>query len=138
MIRQLLLELERKSGHKLDVIETSNHSFILALTDDLVIELQPRSPGLYLQGIIGNHPLQDKEDLYMKLLQANFLQKGMGQSIIGISSDEKTLTLSADFPYELDYITFKDNLELFANGLSFWKEELKRWQELKIPARHKE
>lgn len=79
--------------------------------------------GTYLSATIGPMPTKDKEEFLLKLMKANFLGQGTGGGVLGLKEDESFLTLSLSLPYEMDYKTFKENVEEFINYLEYWKNE---------------
>lgn len=106
----------------------SNGYFQIPLKDDLIISLKDLTPGLALTSSIGPISNQNKEELLIYLMKANFLGQGTGEQIIGMDPDEKFLTLSRSITYEIDYEKLKDILEDFTNYLIYWKGEVKRMQ----------
>ena len=64
----------------------------------------------------------------MYLMKANLLGQGTGGATLAMDENENFLTLSLVLPYDMNYKTFKDALEDFANYLDFWKAELIRHQ----------
>jgi len=106
----------------------SNGYFKLPLQGDLIISLKDLSPGFALVSSIGSLPNQNKEELLIYLMKANFLGQGTGEQIIGMNPDEKFLTLSRSITYEINYQKFKEILEDFTNYLIYWNGEVKRMQ----------
>jgi len=70
----------------------------------------------------------DKDKLFAYLSQANFLGQGTGKSVIGLKPDEKTVTLTMNVFYDIDYFFFKERMEEMLNYIDFWKEHLKEKQ----------
>ena len=94
----------------------------------LEILLSELTPGVYVYGLIGPVPALKREELFIYLMKANFLGLGTGGAVIGLKEDESFLTLSLALPYDINYRTFKETLETFANFLEFWQKELKKHQ----------
>jgi hypothetical protein len=101
-------------------------TFTLRLNDAMTIQIRQRDPGVFFWARIGECPRQKREELFMYLMKANFLGQGTGGATIGLDEHEKFLTLSFVLPYDMNYKTFKDALEDFANYLDYWREELNR------------
>lgn len=101
------------------------NQFILPLNAEQVIILKEEGEGIWLRGRIGALPQQRQEELCMYLMKGNFLGQGTGKSVIGLTEDEKFLTLSVVLPYDMNYKEFKLSLEEFANYLGFWQEEIR-------------
>lgn len=102
-------------------------SYELTFAAESPITLRPLDPGISLYAPLGPLQKQKKEDLFIYLSKANFLGQGTGKSCIGLDPQEKFLTLSLLFPYDMNYKTFKETLEDFANYADFWKAELVRY-----------
>ncbi len=73
-------------------------------------------------------PADKREDLLMVLMSANFIGQGTGGSTISLDSEEKFLTLSATFTYDMNYKAFTELIEDFVNYLDYWKAEIIRYQ----------
>lgn len=74
-------------------------------------------------------PSNNQEDLFIHLMKANFLGQATGGAVIGISVDEKYLTLSDVMPYELSYQEFRNRIEDFVNYLIYWQKEITHHEE---------
>jgi hypothetical protein len=123
-LQQLISDLE------LDPIEPKDQTSLyhLNLTPEMKISMKELEPGLYLFSQIGPCPTQKKEDSFIYLMKANFLGQGTGGKVIGMDPEEKFLTLSHVIPYDMNYKSFKELIEDFANYLDYWRGELKRLQ----------
>jgi len=115
-------ELELEQTPKKDPM----NQFALKLNAEQVIMLKEEGEGIVLRARIATLPLERQEELCMHLMKGNFLGQGTGKSVIGLSEDEKFLTLSQVLPYDMNYKAFKLLLEEFANYLDFWQEEMKQ------------
>lgn len=92
-----------------------------------VVEMRELDPGISLTAPIGPLP-KEKEDAFTYCLRANLLGQGTGGARIGLSANERFLTLSLGLPYELDYQTFKDAVENFVNYLAHWQKEMRKFE----------
>jgi hypothetical protein len=97
---------------------------VFRLREDAVVEMQDLKPGVSFFSQIGPCPLHRREELFVKLSKANYLGQLTGASRIGMSRDEKFLTLSLGMPYEMSYRGFREALEDFVNFLLYWREEI--------------
>ena len=86
------------------------------------------APGLFFRTAIGETPAERKEEFFSHLMHANLLGQGTGGAVLGMSEDEKFLTLSLIIPYELDYAEFALRVEEFANFADFWRAEVERFK----------
>lgn len=109
-------------------------SYLLELNPELSLTVKPLGQGMFLQANLCPIPDGNKEDFYMMLMKANLLGQRTGDAAIGMDSNEKSLTLSAEFPYEMEYKVFKEKIEDFANYIDYWKEEVAKWQALQQKA----
>lgn len=125
-ISQLSTELDL-SPPQLD--EQGRTTFTLA--PDVSAEVQDLRPGVSLRALIGPCPLKRREELFMRLSSSNYLGQMTGQTRIGLSADEKCLTLSLAIPYEMSYRSFRETLEDFFNFLLYWREEMIKLDEQK-------
>ncbi|MDR2539456.1 MAG: type III secretion system chaperone [Chlamydiales bacterium] len=105
-----------------------NQLFLLKLHKELIITFLELDPGCTFFATIGTCPLNKQEEVFIYLMKANLLGQGTGGSVIGLSRDEKFLTLRLVLPYDMNYKVFKDALEDFTNYLDFWKNELSYYQ----------
>jgi len=94
------------------------------------IEIRDLEPGVALFGTICPCPEKRREELFLKLSKANYLGQETGPSRIGMSLDEKDLTLSLGIPYEMTYRVFRENLEDFVNFILHWRKEVETFEKL--------
>jgi hypothetical protein len=103
-------------------------SYLFRLRDGVEIEIRDLDPGCSFHAKIGPCPNKREEDLFMLLMRANYLGQSTGSTRIGMSGDEKFLTLSSAMPYELSYRNFRESLEDFVNFLLYWREEIEKFE----------
>lgn len=99
------------------------------LNRGIEVEVRDLDPGVALKAQILPCPEKRREDLFIFLMRANLLGQGTGGSRIGLTLDEKTLTLSLGLPYEMNYKTFRETLEDFINYLIYWREEVAKFEQ---------
>lgn len=102
--------------------------FNIALNDAVVISAKELDPGFHFTSLLVPCPEKNKETFFIFLMKANFLGLATGGSVIGMDFEEKFLTLSRTIPYDVNYKSFKESLEEFANYLDFWRQEIARYQ----------
>ncbi len=106
-------------------LEKSDRGFyLLPLNEGLRISIGALNPGVFLYSPLSQCPKRKKEELLIKLMQANLFGQGTLGAVIGYDAQENLLTLSADFSYDMDYGAFKENVENFANIVEYWREEI--------------
>ena len=103
-------------------------AYPLVLSSDLQVNIKALDPGLFFYAPLAPLQPQKREELLIYLMKANFLGQGTGDAVIGLDSDEKSLTLSLVLPYDINYKAFKEALEDFVNYVDFWKAELARFK----------
>jgi hypothetical protein len=129
----MLLDFLTRVCQELDISpvpEMNEEKFLSLPLGDEVIEIRDLKPGLSLFGIICLCPEKKKEELFLKLSKANFLGQETGPTRIGMSSDEKYLTLSLAIPYELTYTVFREYLEDFVGFIVHWRTEVTAFKKL--------
>ena len=105
-----------------------NQCFSFQFNETLLTKLKDLSPGISIQSEICPCPQKNKEDLFIWLMRANILGQGAGGCRIGLSSDEKTLTLSVGLPYEMNYQSFKTRYEDFVNYVFYFRNEIEKYE----------
>lgn len=104
--------------------------YAFPLNPQTTVFIHELDPGLSFRATLGPCPIKKREELFIKLMKANFLGQGTGGATIALDENENFLTLSSVLPYDMNYKMFKDAFEDFTNYLDFWKEELARHQKL--------
>lgn len=123
-IRQLLSELEIN-----DMPSKNDKGFYpVSLTEDITFFCKDLFPGILITSPIVLCPKEHREALFTYLMKANFLGLSTGGAAIGLDEEEKFLTLSRVIPYDINFKTFKEAAEDFANFLELWKNEIERHQ----------
>jgi hypothetical protein len=122
-VAQLCVELE------IDPVPKMNeHKFIpFRFSDQLDLEIRDLDPGISLHAKICPCPSKRLEELFLRLMRANYLGQETAQNRIGLSADEKFLTLSLGMPYEISYRIFREIFEDFVNFILFWRSEIDKF-----------
>lgn len=97
------------------------------LEENLVINMTEKSTGFSLSCNLGPLPKKQEEEFYTRCLLGNLFFQGTKGSVLGISEDGNSLTLTQTVDYDADYKEFKDILEDFINSVDYWKEESLRF-----------
>jgi hypothetical protein len=129
-VSQLCVELEIEPVPKMNEAKC----IPFQLTDRIAIDIRDLEPGISLYAQICPCPKERLEELFVRLMRANYLGQETAQNRIGISSDEKLLTLSLGMPYEISYRVFRDVLENFANFVLYWREEIDKFEKQDTPS----
>lgn len=124
LLRDYLEKLYAELEIDLKPKQNEKKLFSFRLGDDIQIDLKDLEPGVAMHSKICPCPQRKKEDLFIFLMRANLLGQGTGGSRIGLDQEEKFLTLSFGLPYEMNYQSFRENLEDFVNYLIYWREEI--------------
>lgn len=129
----MLLDFVKQVCEELEISpvpQWNEQQFISFQLGDEMIELRDLQPGLSLFGLICPCPEKKREELFLKLSKANYLGQETGPARIGMSLDEKYLTLSLGIPYELTYRVFRESLEDFVNFIIYWRKEVETFEKL--------
>jgi hypothetical protein len=102
--------------------------FLLTINPDLTVRILELDQGFLFSSQISPCPIQQRDELFTLLMQANFLGQGTGGGVLSLDEEEKFLTLSLTLPYDMNYKMFKEGIGDFANFVDYWKEEVKRFQ----------
>jgi hypothetical protein len=97
---------------------------------DEEVEIRDLQPGISFHGRICPCPEKKREELFLLLGKANYLGQQTGPARIGMSADEKFLTLSLGIPYEMSKEVFRDQLEDFVNFMIHWRKEVANFEKL--------
>ena len=99
------------------------------LGESVNIEMRDLEPGFSFSANICTCPVKRREELFLELMRANYLGQATGSSRIGMSEDEKYLTLSLGIPYEVSYRTFRETLEDYINFLLYWRHRIEMFEQ---------
>jgi hypothetical protein len=117
---------------ELDVsVPEIKESSVMLKVGEVELQLGDLHPGLSLFAKIGECPEGKREELFLKLMHANYLGQGTKDARIGLSGDEKFLTMSLGMPYEMTYSTFRDSIEDFVNFVLYWRKEVEKFEQEK-------
>ena len=129
MLKELLQKFASDVDKELNSIaKEQKEAMLLKLGPSLEVVLKELKPGILFSSTIGPIPKERKEELFSYLMHANVLGQGTGGAALGMSQDEKFLTLSLSIAYDINYTDFKERLEEFSNFTVYWKEELERFE----------
>jgi len=101
--------------------------FTFPIGDDLAVEIREISPsGVYFYSPISPCPQVKKEEILTHIMKGNLFGRGTFGATIGMEeADElEMLTLSQEFSESMDYRSFKEALEDFANIVEYWRVEV--------------
>ncbi len=108
-------------------------AYLVKISSEMHVSIRQMQPGIFFHSPLAPLLEQKREDLFIFLMKANFLGQGTGGGAIGLDDAEKFLTLSLVIPYDMNYQTFKESLEDFANYVDYWREEIARFYETAQP-----
>ena len=119
-VAQLCVEMEIDPVPKINELK-----FIpLRFSEGLELEIRDLDPGISLHAKICPCPSKRLEELFLRLMRANYLGQETAQNRIGLSADEKFLTISLGIPYEITYRIFRETFEDFVNFILYWRKEI--------------
>ena len=124
LLHQLCTELDFPK-----IEDNQEKIYDLLINEKVSIKIMDKEKEIFFWSHLLECPKENVEDLYIYLMKANFLGQGTGGAVIGITADEKFLTLSYVIPYEINYQEFKNKVEDFVNYLVYWRGEIQKIQE---------
>lgn len=123
MLEKLLNELGDDLDMKDLIIPSEDKHFHLPFANNITVEVIELQKNYLLKGLIGSCPEHNKEAFLLKAMEANLFGIGTRGAVIGLSDDEKLLTLSRELEYNNSYKNFKEKLEDFVSVIDVWREE---------------
>ncbi len=106
----------------------SSGYYKVSLNANTAVTLNSQDDHIFLSTKIGPLPkLQNKELLFIYLMQANLIGQGTGGAAIGIDPSEKFFTMSSSLKGDVNFKVFKEGLEDLINYTDYWREEINRF-----------
>lgn len=124
MLERMLNHLREKFPAIPEIQKIEENEYLLLVGDKKMI-VKDLDPGASLITLLCGFPEEKREELLIFLMKANFLGQGTGGSVLGMTPDEKALTLSFTMPYEVNYEIFKERLEDFVNYVDYWRAKIR-------------
>jgi Tir chaperone protein (CesT) family len=124
MLDNLIIELGKDLEMTPFIQQTEDKHYHIPFSDNIEVEAIEKERSLLLKGNIGPKPQKNIDSFLLKALEANLFGLGTRGASIGLSEDEKLLTLTAELEYNRSYKTFKEKLEDFVTVLDFWRKEI--------------
>lgn len=109
---------------KIEPTVKENGSVALVINEKLEVDARTLDPGVLFEAQICPLPSGKKEEILTLLMKANYLGQGTLGGSIGLTFDEKNLTLSSVFPYDMNERGLKNAVEDFVNIVDFWRSEI--------------
>jgi hypothetical protein len=124
MLDNFVKQIGQELGIEKQIASPEAGIFKIPITDEILVEASLTPVGHYFfKGIIGNCPNEHFEDFLLRVMEANLFGKGTYGATIGLTDDEKMLTLSMEVDYNAGYKEWEEKLEDFVNVTAFWKRE---------------
>ncbi len=124
MLENLLDKLKSEFEDRFLTEKTGLEQFKLKLRDGLEIEIIHEENMFYLSSHICALPETRREELFIYLMKANLFGEGTAGCVLGLTQDEKFLTISLQTNSEINFKTFKEKFEDFLNYQLYWNEEV--------------
>lgn len=90
---------------------------------ELSVKISAIPDGIYLRCDIAPFPMANGEALATDMMSANLFGQGTRDSVLGLTIDGKSLTLTRAIDYNINYGDFKNMLEDFINVVDLWHDE---------------
>jgi len=130
-IDTLLEQFTNRMG--LEKPHKESDSYQLLLPPDCQMGIRETPQGIFLSCLILPIPREgSKEALYIYLMKANFIRQGTGSGVIGIDPSNAYFTFSQTLPLETNETQLKEAIEDCVNYISYWQEEIMRFQQTLI------
>ncbi|MDX8431182.1 MAG: type III secretion system chaperone [Candidatus Algichlamydia australiensis] len=120
-MKEILLELAHEVGLTIFDDKEKKEMFTVHINPEVKVSLKSLKPGFELFAKAGKLPQKNKEDTLMHVMEANLLGQGTGGNILGMTKDEKEITLRFVKPFEASKEVLHDDLENFVNYLGYWR-----------------
>lgn len=117
--KNLVEELGTTLGIRL---QFSDQGVCTVLFDQDEISFEQHDNLLYMIADLGAS--LDREDVYTRLMEANYLGAETGLATIGIDKTKQNFVLHRVFEGDLDYKTFEEATVLFVKACRYWKQWL--------------
>lgn len=95
----------------------------LTFDEEQTLVLYDLNPGVVLYTELAKCPLSDQENFFTDAMLANLFGQGTNRAVLGLTPDGKSLTLSLEIDYNIEYKDFRDLLEDFLNAADVWRSE---------------
>ncbi len=123
MLQSLINQLKQDLEMDESIQKSADDSYTLFFDENIEVHALPKPNFYLLQSTIAACPSQNKELFLTKVMEANLFGRGTRNSVIGLTDDEKFLTLSAELASNSSYKQFKEKLEDFVTIVDFWRSE---------------
>lgn len=123
-VRELLRELEMGELGPEHIVTQNPVTFSLALDDEIAISLKGSRAGVFMAAPVAPIPTLEAEKLIERLMEGNLFGIETRGARLGMEMDGEWIVLRLDMPYEMNYSTFHDSVEDFANLVAYWRQEI--------------
>jgi hypothetical protein len=130
MLKQHIDQLTTDMGFEQPLEANEDGSYSLRLDPDLDINVKESGDAtVRLYATLGQLPQRNTEEYLLKTMIANLLGRETGNAALGLDQEGKKVVLVDFFPADLDYKTFHEKIEEFANYADAWSQETKEFIE---------
>lgn len=98
-------------------------TYAFPLDDGLTIMISEIPNGLTMKCSVAPYPKVKEEIFSTQAMLGNLFGQGTRGSVLGLTMDGNTLTLTQVVDYNINYKEFRDILEDFINSVDFWRDE---------------
>ena len=120
-LEQVVKELANELGSA-ELMEPIEQGYRLFFSDGVVVDVsQHSSEKILFKCPVISPPGSDALPLFRKVMTANLFGRGNRGAIVGLSHDEKMLTLSCELEYNCSYKEFKEKLEDIVTTIDYWR-----------------
>ncbi len=124
MSKEILEEVARETGLTLKALKDKKESYHVLVNPDVKLTLTHLNPGIRLYALVAKIPEQNREELLMHMMEANFLYQGTGGNVLGVDQNEKRFTIRFTSLETVSKEALHDYLERFVNYLLYWRAKI--------------
>ncbi len=122
MLSALLEELFQELEEFPKVVWEKENACSFFLFPNLELFLTESDKEIKISAAIASFPSEKKEEVLLKLMEANLLGQGTGGGVISLEEKERYFVFSSKVINPTNYTSFKEALEDFTNYLLYWRE----------------
>ncbi len=122
-LETLLSALAKELGLSEGVLATEKPGFYtLPLEEEVTITFSTISNGCLLKCVVAPYPVGAKQEAFtIQVMMGNLFGQATLGGVLGLTPDEKSVTLSRVIQAPFDYKEFRIIIEDFLNVVDFWR-----------------
>lgn len=122
MLKSLMDSLQKELGFNPPIQPDVSGYYVLPF-EGVSVTAYDMNPGIGLYCELATLPTAGEEAFLQNMMLANLFGQGTSGMVLGLTGDGKTLTLSTEMDYNIEYKDFKEVLEDLLNAADYWLSE---------------